>query len=223
MTRTVLVVDDSKLARMVVKSILAKTRADWQIAEAANARRKLSTFSASKHVDIALIDFNMPDHDGLWLAAEITRRQYGHADRDPVGQRAGCDPCPRAGTGRGLSSKSRCRRKRWPLSCPGRRSSSGVPANDRRWRQRRWKQRRTPADRAGAGRPYGSHQHRRQQGRQEPEPHGQGSGASLRSPHRNHDPRPGRRMAVEAREQQSGRRRPGFSRLVLRSGAADLS
>ena len=70
MKRTVLVVDDSKLARMVVKSILAKTREDWQIVEAANAREALDVL-ASKPVDISLIDFNMPDHDGLWLAAEI--------------------------------------------------------------------------------------------------------------------------------------------------------
>ena len=70
MTRTVLVVDDSKLARMVVKSILAKTGSDWQISEAANAREALDLL-ASSNIDVALIDFNMPDHDGLWLAAEI--------------------------------------------------------------------------------------------------------------------------------------------------------
>jgi CheY-like chemotaxis protein len=70
MTRIVLVVDDSKLARMVVKGILAKTKGDWQIAEAANAREALDVL-ASKNIDISLIDFNMPDHDGLWLAAEM--------------------------------------------------------------------------------------------------------------------------------------------------------
>jgi CheY-like chemotaxis protein len=55
---------------MVVKSILAKTRSDWQITEAANAREALDVL-ASKNIDISLIDFNMPDHDGLWLATEI--------------------------------------------------------------------------------------------------------------------------------------------------------
>jgi CheY-like chemotaxis protein len=70
MTRIVLVVDDSKLARMVVKSILAKTRAGWRIVEAADAREALDLLT-TEAVDIALIDFNMPDHDGLWLAAEI--------------------------------------------------------------------------------------------------------------------------------------------------------
>ena len=70
MTRTVLVVDDSKLARMVVKSILAKTRAGWQIAEASNAQEALDLLG-TRTVDIALIDFNMPDRDGLSLAEEM--------------------------------------------------------------------------------------------------------------------------------------------------------
>jgi CheY-like chemotaxis protein len=70
MKRTILVVDDSKMARMVVKGILAKTSTDWEIAEAANAQEALDVL-ATGGIDIALIDFNMPDHDGLWLAAEI--------------------------------------------------------------------------------------------------------------------------------------------------------
>ncbi|UEM23703.1 response regulator [Skermanella mucosa] len=70
MARTVLVVDDSKLARMVVKRILEKTRSDWQIAEAANAQEALGLL-AETSVDIALIDFNMPDRDGLSLAEEM--------------------------------------------------------------------------------------------------------------------------------------------------------
>lgn len=70
MTRTVLVVDDSKLARMVVKSILSKTRADWRVVEAAGPTEALDLLGREA-ADIALIDFNMPEHDGLWLAAEI--------------------------------------------------------------------------------------------------------------------------------------------------------
>jgi len=65
-----MIVDDSKLARMVVKNILAKTRAEWQIVEAAGAQEALDLLK-TEAVDIALIDFNMPDHDGLWLASEL--------------------------------------------------------------------------------------------------------------------------------------------------------
>jgi CheY-like chemotaxis protein len=70
MTRTVLIVDDSKLARMVVKSILSKTRADWRVMEASGPAEALDLLGRET-ADIALIDFNMPEHDGLWLAAEI--------------------------------------------------------------------------------------------------------------------------------------------------------
>ncbi|EWY38674.1 response regulator receiver [Skermanella stibiiresistens SB22] len=70
MPRTVLVVDDSKLARMVVKSMLAKTRADWRVVEAANAAEAIDQMAADS-VDIGLIDFNMPERDGLSLAEEI--------------------------------------------------------------------------------------------------------------------------------------------------------
>ncbi|WP_158045318.1 response regulator transcription factor [Skermanella pratensis] len=70
MARTVLVVDDSKLARMVVKRILEKTRSDWEIVEAASAQEALGLL-ADKGIDIALIDFNMPDRDGLSLAEEM--------------------------------------------------------------------------------------------------------------------------------------------------------
>jgi PleD family two-component response regulator len=53
MKRTILVVDDSKMARMVVKGMLAKTSTDWEIAEAANAQEALDVL-ATGGVDIAL-------------------------------------------------------------------------------------------------------------------------------------------------------------------------
>jgi CheY-like chemotaxis protein len=70
MTRTVPVVDDSKPARMVVKSTLEKMRADRQIVEAANAREALD-FPTLNTAGIALIDLIMLDRDILCLAAKI--------------------------------------------------------------------------------------------------------------------------------------------------------
>src|SRR3954454_24182356 len=70
MTRTVLIVDDSKLARMVVKSILSKTRADWRVMEASGPAEALDLLDGEM-ADIALGDFNIPQHDGFCLAAEI--------------------------------------------------------------------------------------------------------------------------------------------------------
>lgn len=70
MATTVLIVDDSKLARIVAGKTLAVLQPDWVRIEAANARDALAILSEQK-VDVAMIDFNMPEKDGLVLAAEI--------------------------------------------------------------------------------------------------------------------------------------------------------
>ena len=64
----VLVVDDSKLARMVMASAFRRLRPDWQLVEATGADDALEAVG-SAGVDIALIDFNMPGVDGLELVA----------------------------------------------------------------------------------------------------------------------------------------------------------
>jgi CheY-like chemotaxis protein len=66
----VLVVDDSKLARMVMASAFRRLRPDWQLVEATGAGDALEAVRAAG-VDIALIDFNMPGVDGLELVANI--------------------------------------------------------------------------------------------------------------------------------------------------------
>ena len=70
----VLVVDDSKLARMVMASAFRRIRPDWSLIETPNADEALATVSKGA-VDIALIDFNMPGTDGLELIAKI-RKSY---------------------------------------------------------------------------------------------------------------------------------------------------
>jgi CheY-like chemotaxis protein len=70
MAYKVLVVDDSKLARMAVAKILRKLQPDWTSVEAANAEEAVAALAAAKP-DVALLDFNMPGKDGLSLAADI--------------------------------------------------------------------------------------------------------------------------------------------------------
>jgi CheY-like chemotaxis protein len=72
MHHKVLVVDDSKLARMVIASALRRIRPEWTLVETASADEALATVSGSA-VDIALIDFNMPGIDGLELVARIRK------------------------------------------------------------------------------------------------------------------------------------------------------
>jgi CheY-like chemotaxis protein len=70
MQYTALVVDDSKLARMVMASAFRRIRPEWKLIEAVNADDALGTIGQNP-VDVALIDFNMPGIDGLNLVAAI--------------------------------------------------------------------------------------------------------------------------------------------------------
>ena len=74
MGTTVLIVDDSKLARIVVGKTVAALQPDWTRIEAGNADEALAIFDAQT-VDVALLDFNMPGRNGLELA-EILRERF---------------------------------------------------------------------------------------------------------------------------------------------------
>jgi len=70
MTVKVLVVDDSKLARIVAGKAIAALQPDWVRVEAGSAADAL-TIVGAEQIDVAILDFNMPDKDGLELAAEL--------------------------------------------------------------------------------------------------------------------------------------------------------
>ena len=80
MTYTVLIVDDSKLARMSVAKVLSTLHPDWKRIEAANAAEALAqTMELSP--EFVLVDFNMPGKDGVTLAAELRASTPGSALR----------------------------------------------------------------------------------------------------------------------------------------------
>jgi DNA-binding NarL/FixJ family response regulator len=70
MSYKILIVDDSKLARMAVAKALNALHPDWIRIEATNADEALSVAQESS-AHMALLDFNMPGRDGLVLAAEL--------------------------------------------------------------------------------------------------------------------------------------------------------
>ena len=72
MAHKILIVDDSKLARMVMTSSLRRLRPEFDLVEATNATDALDAVS-NAGVDVALIDFNMPGMDGLELVARVRR------------------------------------------------------------------------------------------------------------------------------------------------------
>jgi DNA-binding NarL/FixJ family response regulator len=70
MAYKVLIVDDSKLARMSIARLLSTLRPDWIRIEATNAAEAMACQSR-ENCDVALLDFNMPGRDGLTLAADL--------------------------------------------------------------------------------------------------------------------------------------------------------
>ena len=67
---TVLIVDDSKLARLVAGKTINALKPDWTRVEAANADEAMAVM-AERPIDLVLIDYNMPGKDGLELAADL--------------------------------------------------------------------------------------------------------------------------------------------------------
>jgi CheY-like chemotaxis protein len=76
MTTKILIVDDSKLARMSVAKLLAGLRPSWTRLEATNADEAI-LITGQERPDIVLLDFNMPGRSGLELAAQL-RDTYPH-------------------------------------------------------------------------------------------------------------------------------------------------
>jgi DNA-binding NarL/FixJ family response regulator len=72
MSYKVLIVDDSKLARMAVTKALGALYPDWTRIEAASSEEALQSIQES-HPDIVLLDFNMPGRSGLDLASDLRR------------------------------------------------------------------------------------------------------------------------------------------------------
>jgi CheY-like chemotaxis protein len=72
MSYRILIVDDSKLARMSVAKALKTLHPEWIRVEAANADEAIQAVKEAG-ADIALVDFNMPGRDGLELAADFRK------------------------------------------------------------------------------------------------------------------------------------------------------
>jgi CheY-like chemotaxis protein len=70
MSNTVLIVDDSKLARIVVSKAIAALQPDWKKIEAGNADEAEALLEAGG-VDLAIVDFNMPGRNGLEFAKKV--------------------------------------------------------------------------------------------------------------------------------------------------------
>lgn len=65
-----LIVDDTRLARMMLGRAVRALRPEWIIEEAGNGSEAL-TMNASNPFDVMFVDVNMPNMDGLTLTTKI--------------------------------------------------------------------------------------------------------------------------------------------------------
>ena len=69
-SKTLLIVDDSKLSRMMIRSIVQQAHPDWRVIEAESGADALAKVEGAT-VDLMTLDFNMPGMNGLTLAERL--------------------------------------------------------------------------------------------------------------------------------------------------------
>jgi len=72
-SRTVLIVDDSNLSRMLLKNLLLERRPGWTILEAASGEQALEIVSGQSP-DLITLDINMPGMGGIEAAKLLKER-----------------------------------------------------------------------------------------------------------------------------------------------------
>lgn len=70
MPKSLLIVDDSRFARLSLRRVVEKNFPDWFIAEAEDGAAALGILEEMA-ADYILLDFNMPGDDGLTVAEKI--------------------------------------------------------------------------------------------------------------------------------------------------------
>jgi CheY-like chemotaxis protein len=68
--RTVLIVDDSRVSRLVARQYILALHADWTVVEAANGEEALAK-APDVHPQLVLMDVNMPGMGGLACAEKL--------------------------------------------------------------------------------------------------------------------------------------------------------
>lgn len=69
MSKRILVVEDDTEFQQMVR--VALTRAGYEVVAAADGRIGLETLKRERHIDMALLDINMPGMDGLEMLHEL--------------------------------------------------------------------------------------------------------------------------------------------------------
>lgn len=71
--KRVMIIDDSQLSRLMLRSIIAELEPNWQITEASSAQEAIEKMEEGPY-DLMTLDMNMPGGDGLSLAPKLQDR-----------------------------------------------------------------------------------------------------------------------------------------------------
>ena len=69
---TLLIIDDSRVSRMMIKQLVSSKQPNWNILEAANGEEGLE-LAAQNDIDFFSIDLNMPGIDGLEVIEQLQK------------------------------------------------------------------------------------------------------------------------------------------------------
>ncbi len=73
-THHMLIVDDSRLARLMIRTIVLQKYPHWTLLEARNSSEALVHIESTPSIDLITIDLNMPGGDGLTLATQLQEK-----------------------------------------------------------------------------------------------------------------------------------------------------
>ncbi|KZZ67948.1 response regulator, partial [Oleiphilus sp. HI0128] len=68
--KSIMLVDDSRISRLMLKAIISAHYPDWSVTEAEDARKALK-LCQSGQFDFITLDMNMPGVDGLTISPEL--------------------------------------------------------------------------------------------------------------------------------------------------------
>lgn len=76
-TNHALVVDDSRAIRRILSRMLEEL--GWEVHEAEHGRQALEILAATERMDVALVDWNMPEMNGLEFVKSVRASQRWNA------------------------------------------------------------------------------------------------------------------------------------------------
>lgn len=81
MSKTILIVDDSRISRMLIRAVVVEAKPDWTVIEAESSEAALNKVKGVSF-DVATLDLNMPGIDGIdgIELAKALKQQFPNAD-----------------------------------------------------------------------------------------------------------------------------------------------